>query len=415
MHGRFLIGVAALTTLLALGSGHPLLARLTWTLWGFIVVAAFLTWSSLRGVAIERHTRTSRTEVGGLMEETLRVTNRSWLPKLWLEVDDASDLPGHRASRALASLGPGRSRSWTVRTVCRRRGAFRLGPLTLAGGDPLGIFRREQRLAETAGVVVFPRTWPLTGLELPTGYLSGGQVIRRRTDTATSNVRGVRGYLPGDAFSRVHWPTTARRGQLHTKEFELDPVADYWILLDMEAAVHTGEADEAEEVPSLWETPRPSAADDLPPSSEEYAVSAAASLARHFLNAGRSVGLICHAQRRVVVQPDRGERQILKLLGQLAVLRATGRAALSEVLSAESAALTRHSSLVVITPSTSTRWMAALHELRLRGVGSMAVLLEPNSFGAGGSVDAVAAALAADRVPTRRLRKGDPVGPALVG
>ena len=83
-----------------------------------------------------------------------------------------------------------------------------------------------------------------------------------------------------------------------------------------------------------------------------------------------------NGERRVVVQPDRGERQILKLLGQLAVLRATGRAALSEVLAAESAALTRHSSLVVITPSTSTRWLAALHELRLRGVGSMAVLLE---------------------------------------
>jgi hypothetical protein len=69
----------------------------------------------------------------------------------------------------------------------------------------------------------------------------------------------------------------------------------------------------------------------------------------------------------------------------------------------------------VITPSTSTRWLAALRELRLRGVGSMAVLVEPNSFGPGGSVDAVAAALAADRIATRRLRLGDPVGPALVG
>lgn len=415
MHGRFLIGIAALTTLLALGSGHPLLARLSWTLWGFIGVAAFITWSALRGVAIERQTRTARTEVGGLLEETFRITNRSLLPKLWLEVDDASELPGHHASRAMASLGPGRSRSWTARTVCRRRGVFRLGPLTLAGGDPLGIFRRSQTLPDTASIIVFPRSWPLTGLELPTGYLSGGQVIRRRTDTATSNVRGVRGYRPGDAFSRIHWPTTARRGQLHTKEFELDPVADYWILLDMEAAVHTGQLPDEEEAPSLLGSGRPGGSEDLPPTSEEYAVCAAASLARHFLNAGRSVGLISHAQRRVLVQPDRGERQALKLLGQLAVLRATGRAALSEVLSAEGAALTRHSSLVVITPSTSLRWLAALRELRLRGVGSMAVLVEPNSFGAGGSVDAVAGALAADRIATRRLRQGDPVGPALVG
>lgn len=414
MHGRFLVGIAALSTFLALGSGHPVLARLSWTLWGFILLAGLISVSALRGVTVERRTRSARAEVGGLLEETLRVSNRSWLPKLWLEVADASELPGHHAGRALASLAPGGSRSWTVRTLCRRRGQFRLGPITLSGGDPLGIFRREELLPEQASVVVFPRSWSLAGLELPTGYLSGGQVIRRPTDMATSNVRGVRGYRPGDTFSRVHWPTTARRGQLHTKEFELDPLADYWILLDMEAAVHSGELSEEDEAPGPWAA-EAQPDEPLPPSSEEYAVSAAASLARHFLDAGRAVGLISHAQRRVLVPPDRGERQALKLLGQLAILRAKGRAALSEVLSAEGSVLTRHSSLLLITPSTSSRWIGALRELRLRGVGTLVVLVEPGSFGPGGSCDAVAAALAAERFAVRRLSRGMPIGPALVG
>ncbi len=413
MHGRFLVGIAALSTLLAVGSGHPVLVRLSWTLWGFIGLAALISLTALRGITVERRTRSARAEVGGLLEETLRVSNQSWLPKLWLEIGDASELPGHHAGRAVASLAPGASRSWTVRTVCRRRGQFRLGPITLSGGDPLGIFRRQELLPDQASVVVLPRCWSLAGLELPTGYLSGGQVVRRPTDMATSNVRGVRGYRPGDTFSRVHWPTTARRGHLHTKEFELDPLADYWVLLDMEAAVHTGEVPDSDEAIDIWAERAPDE-EALPPTSEEYAVSAAASLARHFLDAGRSVGLISHAQRRVLVPPDRGERQALKLLGQLAVLRAKGRAALSEVLSAESSALTRHSSLLLVTPSTSARWVPALRELRLRGVGTLVVLVEPSSFGPGGSCDAVAEALVAERFAVRRLSRGLPVGPALV-
>lgn len=76
---------------------------------------------------------------------------------------------------------------------------------------------------------------------------------------------------------------------------------------------------------------------------------------------------------------------------------------------AEGAALTRPQQPGGDHPEYLAAWLAALRELRLRGVGSMVVLVEPNSFGAGGSVDDVAAALT-DRIPTRRLRNGDPVG-----
>jgi uncharacterized protein (DUF58 family) len=252
---------------------------------------------------------------------------------------------------------------------------------------------------------------PLRGLVLPSGYLSGGQVVRRRAEYATTNVRGVRGYQPGDPFNRIHWPTTARRGRLFTKEFELDPIADYWVVLDLDRAVHAGTPTDDEELEALdWAD-----VDDVPvePTTEEHAVVAAASVARHLLDQGRSVGLIAHGQRRVVVQPDRGERQLVKLLSNLAVLRAYGRASLAQVLSVESPEFTRHTTLVVITPTPTLRWVEVLRELRHRGVASIVVLVEAASFGGATDSLPVVSALVANNIPVRLVRNGEDLAVAL--
>jgi uncharacterized protein (DUF58 family) len=412
VHGRFLAALTTVVVIAALSTGHVLLLKLGYVLSAVLLVSAALAWSSVRWVDITRHTRSKRSEVGGLAEESLGVRNRSWIPKLWLEVRDESDLPGHSASRVVSTLGPGKQRFWTVRTRCRRRGVFSLGPLTLAGGDPLGMFSVEREVPQTAPFVVYPRTLPLRNVDLPTGYLSGGQVVRRRAQFATSNVRTVRSYQPGDAFSRIHWPTTARRGRLYTKEFELDPIADFWLLLDLDRQCHVGEpAPSPDEEPSLpWMDDQPFT---LEPATEEYAVTAIASLARHFLDAGKSVGMIAYGQRRLVLQPDRGDRQLTKILSSLAVLRATGRAGLAQVLSAEGHEFTRHTTLVIVTPATTLRWIDGLRELHHRGVASMVVLLRANTFGTAGSSEGVLTALAAHSIPTRTIACGADIGASL--
>jgi uncharacterized protein (DUF58 family) len=413
MYGRVLAVLAVAVVISAGATGNPLLVRLGYVLCAVLAVGAALTWTSVRWVDLRRQTRSRRAEVGALAEETFAVRNTSWLPKPWLEVLDASDLPAHHASRALTAIGPGRSRSWTVRTRCRRRGAYTLGPMTLVGGDPLGVFRVERTLPQTVPFVVFPRTVPLRGLGLPTGYLSGGQVVRRRADFATTNVRGVRGYQPGDPFNRIHWPTTARRGRLYTKEFELDPLADFWLVLDLDAAVHVGEPLDAAELEALdWADAREPA---IEPTTEEYCVTAAASVARHLLDQGKSVGLIAHGQRRVVVQPDRGDRQLLKLLSNLAVLSASGRSSLAQVLGAENLAFTRHTTVIVVTPTPTLRWIEVLREMRHRGVGSIVVLVEASTFGGAADSLPVVSALVAHNVPCRLVKLGDDLANALNG
>jgi hypothetical protein len=119
-----------LALIFALVSGRDLAFNLLYFVTGVIAVALFWAWANQRGLLLKRATRTQRSQVGKYFEETLELINRSRWPKLWVEVHDDSDLPGHHVSRVVNSLGRGSISRWQVRTLCRRRGRYTLGPIT---------------------------------------------------------------------------------------------------------------------------------------------------------------------------------------------------------------------------------------------------------------------------------------------
>ena len=213
-----------------------------------------------------------------------------------------------RTSRAItstASCHSGRSahKAWELRSVCTRRGRFSLGPVWVTSGDPFGIFRVSRKLTDGTTVVVYPRTVPLPALRPRSRRAARAARCRAcASRSARPTSRRVREYRPGDAFNRIHWPTTARTTRLMVREFELDPTADIWIVLDLNRDVHVGSGVE---------------------STEEYAVTAAASLARHLLDQGRAVGLV---SQTVTLPADRGPRQVERILEVLALVRASSHA-----------------------------------------------------------------------------------------
>src|SRR5690606_29962727 len=120
---------------------------------------------------------------------------------------DFSELPGHRASRVISSLPGHRARGWAIKSIARKRGRYRLGPMRLISGDPFGLFRLSHFLPQTSSVVIYPATYPIPQFAPPVGQLLGGESLRRRTHHVTPNVSGVREYAPGDSFNRIHWPS----------------------------------------------------------------------------------------------------------------------------------------------------------------------------------------------------------------
>jgi uncharacterized protein (DUF58 family) len=381
-----------------------------------VVIVTFL-WArlALSRVQLVRQTRTRRAQVGSILNENFTVRNRGAVRNMWLEVNDESDLPDHHASHIISNLSAKGEYTWKVRTYCRERGRFRLGPITLTSGDPFGLFRIKYQLPHTSNVVVYPKTVTLRSFPLPIGMLPGGDALRRRTHYITTNAAGVRDYAPGDPFNRIHWKSTARKDRLIVKEFELDPLADVWILLDLWSGTHYGDRRiagvEMDEMDMLIKHTMPHFA--LPPSTEEYAVCAAASIAQFFLRRERTLGFMAIGQRREVMQADRGERQLEKILEALAVLRAQGTVPFEELLYRETPALPRGSTLILISPSPVPKWAQVARHLKRSGIYVTAVVLDVKSFGGPPGIEDVIAELAASGIPISLIRNGDPLEEAL--
>lgn len=415
----FLLIAAAIAWILAAKTGEPLAFSMAYLLTGILILSYLWARSSTRAIHIRRFTRSRRSQVGQFAEEHFEISNRGWLPKLWLEVEDFSDLPWHsEASRVINSLGRNRTFRWQVRTLCTQRGRFRLGPMVLHSGDPLGIFNVEQDLPNSTYIVVYPQTVDLTTFNPSISDLSGGEAQQRRTYEVTTNAAGVRDYMPGDSLNRIHWPTTVRMNRLMTKEFDLDPTADIWIYLDLHRSTEFAAAwTPAPPQIGLFSMGRKRAPTrsqyDLPPVTTEYCVTTAASLARYFLMRSRSVGMSSWGRTREYLQVDRGERQLNKMLEALAVVEAAGDFPFAHLIATDGMRLNRNDTVLAISADPNPEWAQALQLIQRRGINSTAVIVDGSTFGSGVDYTPLMAGLEGAGIVTYRISRDASLDEAL--
>src|ERR1041385_3118836 len=73
------------------------------------------------GLELRRRHRATRIQVGdSFVEQAVLEANPGpgqWWPRLWLELHDDSDLPGHTLDGVL-SLGPVAHKTWSLQSVC---------------------------------------------------------------------------------------------------------------------------------------------------------------------------------------------------------------------------------------------------------------------------------------------------------
>jgi len=119
--------------------------------------------------------------------------------------------------------------------VASRRGVFRYVRVQLRSSAPLGVFVRTRtlRIPLPEPITVAPRPTvaapALAGVPDQMFATSGASFNRGGGDT----VRAVRPYVPGDAARLVHWPTSARRGELVVREYEPPPALGVALVVDL--------------------------------------------------------------------------------------------------------------------------------------------------------------------------------------
>ena len=402
--------LAIISLLTGLFTGRADLFNISYLIAAMMLLSLLWTWLSLRGIALRRATRTRRSQVGRVFQESFGVRKTGILPKLWLEINDHSTLPGHFASHVVPTLVGNREYTWDVETVCAVRGEFQLGPMTVVSGDPFGLFHSPRRIGATDRLIVYPMTLEINRVILPVGFLSGGDAQRQLTHQITTNASSIRDYVSGDSMNRIHWRSTARTGNIMVKEFELDPLVDIWLLNDFSSASLSEDA-------SVRRVDRtgniiPSST-RIPPSTEEYGVIIAASLAKHFLDDERVVGYAAYTPYRQVFQPERGSRQLTRILEALASARSTSNHSLKDVLSLETHLFTRGTSLMIITSTVTQDWIGEAQVLQRRGIRLICVYINPNTFGAKKDSSAIRGLLQLAKIPTIVISKDDDLAVAL--
>jgi len=404
------IGIAGMAA-----TGSALYVRLIYM--SLIVLALSFVWArfALDGIRLERRTRSLRASVGDIFEEIFEIKNDARHTRLYVEVVNKSAIPQAPGLRILTWVLSKQSRTYLTRTWLTRRGAFSLGATTIASGDPFGLFAVKQTFPTADRLLVLPLIVPIEGFESPPGLLPGGKAIRRKAHEVTPHASGLREYVPGDPLKRIHWPSAARRDRLMVKEFEQDPQAEIWIFLDAQR-VAQAELPAAREEGNIWQewiiSRRPELR--LPPSTIEYGVSIAASLAHYFIAQRRAVGFVTSGPVYTVIPAERSQRQEGKVLETLAFVSGDGELPLTSLVDLQAPQMPFGSSALLITPSTDDNTLLAAELLQRRNLHPIVILLVAETFG-GQPEGALADKLAARSIPVLRVTNGADLSKALSG
>ncbi|MGH3065647.1 MAG: DUF58 domain-containing protein [Gaiellaceae bacterium] len=300
---------------------------------------------------------------------------------------------GRLGSVACRLRGHGRVARGALELGMLARGSFPLADAKLVLGDLLGI---ESVVASTSfsstAVVVHPRLVVLDGLFSDAGRAGsdGRRLLLRRS--AGFDFHSVREYEQGESLRRVHWPTTARRGQLMVKELEESPRDSVVVLLDCDPAGSAG-------------TP--------PDSSFDAAVRAAGSVLRAYVLRGRNATLMTTGSARAVVPVRTGESDFSAALGTLAAAEADARYGLARSLSFDHAPVARAGELVIVTSMLEPGAVAALLGLAARRLVSVVWIDAPSWASRPTRADPGALRLSASGIPLAVVRQGDDLAEVL--
>jgi uncharacterized protein (DUF58 family) len=232
----------------------------------------------------------------------------------------AVERPGRLGERRVELTRTGRRRfagRYDLAQVPRGRHPFDAVRLTVE--DPFGLARAELVQGEAQALVVYPRLVSLDRIfsEGGTHAQEGRRLLLRRP--TGFDLHSVREHQEGESLRAVHWPSTARRGQLMVKELEDAPRDEVAVLLD--------------------------GIDD----GFDVAVRAAGSILQAHVRHGRRCALVVNSAAREVqtVATQHDWRRALELL---ACVEPDARTPASALVQARGGVVARSLELVVVTP-----------------------------------------------------------------
>jgi uncharacterized protein (DUF58 family) len=272
------------------------------------------------------------------------------------------------------------------------RGRYPVEATHVVVEDPFGLERVEVELPAGASILVYPRLVDLDRLFSEAGARTpeGRRLLLRRP--SGFDLHSVREYEQGESLRRVHWPSTAKRGQLMVKELEDSPRDESAVLLDADVTSVVGEP---------------------PDSSFEVAVRAAGSILKSHASRGRRAALILNSARPAYQRVHSFDGDWHRALELLAAVEPDGHMPVANLLADEAGPASRALELTVVTSALSGRLAERLSHRALARHAASLVYVDGASFApeprARPNGDTAAQLIRLQRagVPVVVLRRGD--------
>ncbi len=371
---------------------------------------------SLQGVLFFRTSKHLRYNCGEVFEENYIIRNDSRFRKLWFTVVDKSNFPAKPASRSITLLQGKATLFFQSIFILTSRGEYPLGPSLLQSGDPFGLFSKHLLQKPVDSILVLPYSFPMEMEWNPKGELSGGKAHRELKSLSSINATAVREYSPGDALNKIHWKTSIRNQKWMVKEFEQDPLANVWIVLDGDSSYHiAGKNENTSDLLLPSDAYRYESKYFLQKDNFEYAVSSAATLINYIDQLGRGVGLIFEGSEKVIITPEKGSRQKSKLLEALAIIDPSSDIPLASVLKSHSTRISKGNATIVISSNQNDESISTMNSLIRKGIDTHFIFLDPKSFS--GKEDEISniSNFTETGIPTQIIRYGEDISKALTG
>jgi uncharacterized protein (DUF58 family) len=273
---------------------------------------------SLTHLFYRRHWQYKRGFPGEKTQLQLEIENRKILPITWLRISDHWPLAIHIQEREKLSpfylTGFGQlvhifsmkwfeqiQRKYTL--TFEERGVYPIGPVDLTSGDLFGLYENSRQDPNQDYLIVYPEILALQSFNPKTLNPLGENKSKRRLYEDPNRPMGVRAYHPEDDFRRIHWPATARTGNLQVKVYQ--PVSSKVVVICLN--ISTSEQSWLGTDRVLF----------------EHLVKVAATLVYKYIDDGYAVGLVsncalAYSDRAFQIPPSTSTRQLILLLETLA-------------------------------------------------------------------------------------------------
>lgn len=338
----------------ALGFAGWLGATVIWSLFytalgcmGVVLLFRFRNWRKLT-IGRSVYSRDKFMEAGCKVRVTITAKTRGLLPYPWLDFREV--LPPALARQQNALTG-GRV-VWLAKNVEYEivyylenvpRGIHRLDTIEVRGGDPFAMMLFMDRFRTASQFVVYPKVVHLDAWRFFPRRVDGTAAAKNSLNHDLSQLVGIRQYQPGDRLSLIHWKSTAKTGQLQSKEFAPLLTDSSLVILDC--------------TDSVWNS-------GFDPAFEE-AVRTAASLVRAAWMQKIPVRFFGNTGKTPEDVRISNQTEYASFLLHMANIAPTGRHPLSQVIYSD--LLTQGVNVVVVTPVVGGKLQRVLLRLAARG------------------------------------------------